>query len=332
MTVLVTADLHFSDNPRDAYRHGFQATLQAIIKKHNPNMLFILGDLTEEKDHHGAKLVNQVVNHIAALGRILPVVILQGNHDYIDIAHPFLEFVRNIPNVFWINTPKASTTYPNWCAHIGDFLFLPHSTNYKRDWHYLGDFTKYNWIFTHNSFDGADMGHGQRASGIPTTAMQGARVISGDIHIPQKFTNITYVGAPYTVDFGDNYEPRLLLVHKDKYESIKVSGPMKRLVEITSIADLKNIKTHDADIVKVRVMLDPAEYDKWPNLKDKINEWAEGRNVWAQTITPKLLQPRVAKRKIIPAVSDKQLLQQYAKAKGVDESTLKTGLVLLEKQ
>jgi hypothetical protein len=79
-------------------------------------------------------------------------------------------------------------------------------------------------------------------------------------------------------------------------------------------------------------MLDPAEYDKWPNLKDKINEWAEGRNVWAQTITPKLLQPRVAKRKIIPAVSDKQLLQQYAKAKGVDESTLKTGLVLLEKQ
>src|SRR5205814_1607714 len=100
-------------------------------------------------------------------------------------------------------------------------LFLPHTNNYKRDWKGL-DFSKYQWIFAHNTFQGANIGP-RRLEGIPTSIFpRNAKVISGDIHVPQHFGPIEYVGAPYRIDFGDDYEPRVLFLStKDEKRCIE---------------------------------------------------------------------------------------------------------------
>ena len=93
MNSLVTGDWHFSDNPRDDYRHAYMKKLMRLIKRKKVNNLIVLGDLTEEKDRHSAWLVNQVVLHFAELSQLCKIYILRGNHDYVDPDTPFFSFL-----------------------------------------------------------------------------------------------------------------------------------------------------------------------------------------------------------------------------------------------
>lgn len=238
--ILVTADWHLSDNPRDNYRHLWQQQLRDMIEEYCVEVLLVLGDLTEEKDRHRAGLVNKVVDHLYQLGQLCQVIVISGNHDYVNPATPFYGFAHRIKGITWVgikdrSSPKKEAL--DKLGMIGDALFLPHTTDYKRDWKGL-KLNTYDWIFTHNTFHNADIGNGQRVeSGIPVTVFgDRPQVISGDVHIPQKLGPVTYVGAPYLIDFGDSYEPRVLLIDKKgQMRSIKTSGPQKRLVTVEFI-------------------------------------------------------------------------------------------------
>src|SRR6266567_2832077 len=107
MTTLVTADLHLSSNPRDAYRHERMWEIRKILKKYEVDRLLILGDLTEQKDHHSAELVNEVVNHMILFSECCPVTILRGNHDYVSSECPFFVFLKHIKRIQWINNPTG---------------------------------------------------------------------------------------------------------------------------------------------------------------------------------------------------------------------------------
>ena len=332
MKTLVTADLHLSDNPRDNYRHAWMEALPDLLVKHGCNRLLILGDLTEEKDRHGAWLVNKIVEHISNLARVCPVYIIRGNHDYVAEEHPYYEFVSKLKNVFWYNLPLCREL-----RGLGTVLFLPHTRHYERDWQDL-DFDDYDWIFAHQTFDGADVGHGKTLEGIPRSVFTRARargVIAGDIHVPQTILPVVYVGAPYTVDFGDDYKARILLLDGDKMESVPCVGSQKRLVEIRTLADLKKAEKQlgQSDVLKVRVLLDPSEADKWPELQAAVRAWSEDRGYLLhnmQMATDGAANKPTA-RSINAPRSDTQLVEGYVKLKGAGKPTLKAGLRLMEK-
>src|SRR4029077_476814 len=52
--ILITADIHLSDQPRDAYRFTGMATIRRIAEENKVGAIFILGDLTEQKDFHSS--------------------------------------------------------------------------------------------------------------------------------------------------------------------------------------------------------------------------------------------------------------------------------------
>lgn len=227
MTTLVTADLHLSDKLRDAYRHVAMKTIRGIIKKDRSiKQLVINGDLTEEKDYHSAELANAVADHIYEFSQLVSVIINCGNHDYVSIDCPFFRFLSHIKNIQWISKPGYVET------ETRRSFFLPHTNNWKRDWKGL-DFKGYDWVFAHQTFNGAAVGFGRELEGIPLTVFpKGVQVISGDIHVPQKLGCVTYVGAPTLIDFGDSYTPRVLLIENSgKLVSIPVPGVQKRLVK-----------------------------------------------------------------------------------------------------
>jgi hypothetical protein len=336
MAILIVSDLHLNDNDRDAYRHQFMRTLLGIIRKLKPTALLILGDLCDAKDRHGAWLVNQVVEHIDSCAFLCPVIILKGNHDYVDVDNPFFQFLRHMEGVTWINNPEDFATI---YKERVDALFLPHTTNYKRDWAKL-DFQRYESIFAHNTFDGADVGHGRRLSGIPTTIFpKGVRVIAGDIHIPQTLGPVTYVGAPYTVDFGDDYEPRLLLLDGKKLTSIPVEGPQKRLVVIKgdgtkAIEAAKAVGAVRGDILKVRVHIsEDRASESWAERRDKIMIWGEQCGFIINSVLPVIDKQASTRRarSTIKTLTDEQVLTTYVKARGVDKSVVSTGQRLLRK-
>ena len=323
MKRLITSDLQLSDLKRDEYRHLFvEQRLTKLVEKYQPDQLLLLGDLTEQKDNHPASLVNRIVKQIYNLSQICPIKILRGNHEYISIDHPFFEFVEKFENVKWYNYPERS----------GNCYFLPHTRNYKEDWKDL-DFAGIKYVFTHNIFTGVCAANGHALSGIPPSIFpDGIRVFSGDVHEPQTFGNITYIGAPFLCDFGDNYTPRIVLLDDDKVLSIKVGGAQKRLIDMNwSDPDDRPTYANPGDIVKIRINLEMKDVAQWAEIRAEVEDWAHKQQFVVNTIQPIVAYDPGERSSTIKhrSKSDDEYVEGYAKRLGIDKDTLKAGKELM---
>jgi DNA repair exonuclease SbcCD nuclease subunit len=353
--ILITADLHLNDLSRDQYRHDWMRNiLPELLRKHKAELLIILGDISDEKDHLSSWLVNQTVDHLTALAQICPIILLKGNHDYIQADNPFYEFLGKIPGIFWISKPTVGATiHAENCGHLlSRTLFLPHTANYKRDWDFHRNQDFHNWefdfIYAHQTFAGAQVGP-RKLDGIPTDIFsERTTVFSGDIHVPQSLDQgqIVYTGSPYTVNFGDDFKPRIILLEDNgNWKSIPSPGPQKRLLELTYpnrkiegswtdyFTKIAERKINPGDILKVRVQIEPSQAPQWSAIKDEIHKWgkAQGYNIYLiQPLIDKTESGSMAKRKTVTR-TDEQLVEHHIKSKSASEATLKTGQNLLRR-
>ena len=272
MIRLVVGDLHLSADPRERYRLDFALNeIPKLDDTYKPDQIILLGDLCHEKDNHPASLVNEIVDLFARLAKQVEIIILQGNHDFSHVGHPYFQFLKNIKGITWVGRPTV----------IAGSLFLPHTRDYNRDWAKV-DFRGHDFIFAHNIFTGAAAG-GQKLSGIPVNALPKiARVISGDVHEPQTFGQITYVGAPYLCTYGEDYEPRVLLLTGVEVQSLRVGGPQKRLINV-SVAEVNGIRellfddsirsARPGDFCKIRVTLPMKFKADWVSIRQEVLGW-----------------------------------------------------------
>lgn len=323
MKVLITSDLQFSANPRDDYRFRIGKQILRLIQKEKVDWLYLLGDLTEAKDEHPASLVNTVTDMIHEWSRFTRIVVLQGNHEYSDIAHPFFRFIRHFDGVKWINEPTK----------LHGALFLPHTRDHVRDW---VDVDLSGKIFAHNIFEGCKAGNGTVLKGIPLDVFaKGTTIISGDVHEPQHFYFVTYVGSPYLCDFGDDYAPRVLLLDDNGSKSIPVDGPQKRLIECKAGKGLLSCwNANEGDILKVRVYLEQRHTKQWSEIRKAISEWAEKSNYTLNSIEPIVNYLPEDKRSMTDAAfghkTDAQYLREYSARRGLDTIMMQDGLKYLE--
>lgn len=324
MKRLISADWQLSDGNRDRYRIDFvRQRLPKIIQKYKPDQLLVLGDITENKDLHPASLVNEVVGCFHDLSKLCEVIVLQGNHDFLNKENPFFQFIDRFENVSWISKPTV-------VLEQGSCLFLPHTRNYKEDWKNV-DFGRHDYIFAHNIFQGVTA-NGHTLSGIPATIFpENARIISGDVHEPQTFGCITYVGAPFLCDFGDFYQPRLLLLDGGRRVSIKVGGPQKRLVTV----NWPEKPVHEAnpgDIVKIQANLKMEHVAKWAEIRNSLEDWGKQQQLVVNSIVPVVAYVKGEGTVAVKQESktDNQYLDSYASRLGLDKETVKAGKVLVE--
>lgn len=320
---LLTADIHLSDNPRDSYRWGFQKWLRSTVKRLNISSVYILGDLTERNDMHSAWLVNRLVGDIALLAELCDVTILPGNHDGRSPDNPFFAFTNNLRHVTWIGTP----------TRFGDELFLPHTNNYERDWQQSianGDFTATTHYY-HQTFAGSVGEGGFQLEGIPLTVIpKGTRAFSGDVHTPQTNGPLTYVGAPYRVDFGDDFDPRVIILDGAKVTSLPVPGPQKRLIKLASISKLAAHLANKGDIVKITVALKSEEFAEWQRYRGMIEDLAY-KEGWAlhsasPIITHTLSHKLTSESKQKP---DAEIMRAFAARQGLNDKLLNVGMEFL---
>jgi DNA repair exonuclease SbcCD nuclease subunit len=344
--ILCTADLHLSDLPRDQYRHDWMRNiLPSLLRKHQAELLIVAGDFSDDKDHLSSWLVNQTVDHFSELTKICPTILLRGNHDYVEADNPFYEFLDKIPGLTWINTPTSASLIPS-AEILGDALFLPHTNFYKQEWG-LHTGWEHDLYLTHQTYAGASIGPRKLDGILPSIFPKGALVISGDIHVPQEFNQVVYTGSPYTCDFGDAFDPRVLLLDPKtlKYKSIPSPGPQKRLLEFTYPSSPTGLalanaptkaaagKANPGDIVKIRIDIEPAQTPQWQSIKDEVRKWAENHEYNVYLIQPKVNSAgtkSMSKRRV-GSKSDTELLETYAGARAVSEATLATGKRLMEK-
>lgn len=267
---LLTSDLHFTDKVADRYRFGVLNWLARQVRSNTKiKGVLLLGDLTDEKDNHSSELVNKIVKGLTEISEISPVYILKGNHDYIDETNPFFGFLSNLDNIHFITDPKKIKI-------DGERLtFLPHTRNPYKDWNELDDayFNDADYIFLHQTLQGSLSSNGTEMEGMEKSYFEDldALIISGDIHVPQKLGNIEYVGTPYRVRFGDNFEPRVMLVESpDKVSNLKYPCLKKHTVVIKEAGELYKSNIDEGDQVKVRLSLSKADVVDWKKYKQEV--------------------------------------------------------------
>lgn len=317
-TILVTSDLHLTNRRQDSYRWEFLSWITDRAKQTGA-MLFILGDLTDRKDRHPAELVNRVI----AIVRSLPsnrLVILKGNHDYIDPDCPFFGFLSSCI------TKPTKLEIDRWLMQ-----FIPHGYDLDPD-------PEADLVFCHHTVAGARSATGHALEGpSPSARKRNRRIISGDVHAPQRIGDVTYVGAPYPIDFGDDYSPRALKIALDddiRITSIPVRTIRKHRLVINGVSGFEEADLREGDQVKVILDLPRSEFGSWEEYRRAIREIASERRVVLSSIMlqeKKTTRVRITKKCAHHEAADLlDLLTKYCVEKGIPDHVRDAGLEIID--
>jgi predicted phosphodiesterase len=328
MTALVTADIHLTDKARDDYRWGLFSWLRDQAEKEEASEVLILGDITDAKDRHNAKLVNRLTDSIAAVSEVARVILLRGNHDFLDPDNPFFRFTSYLENVVYVSSNRVLK------LSIGRSLFVPAGST----WDGTVFANDIRYLFAHTTFAGSEAENGTLLPGIDPRILRESfkgACYSGDIHVPQRINKqIEYIGAPYHIKFGDRYKPRVLVIgNNGKTSDLYYPAPKKHVVDIDRPEELDRLKIKADDQVKVRCYLRRADYVKWRDIRQEIRDIAEQKG-W-QLFGPELVPLPVheGRKEEAPdraVLSPKELLEAYADKQRASDDHIEIGSELLE--
>lgn len=298
MTSLIISDLHLSDNPLEEYRFYVFDWLEELKEQYDIENIFLLGDITEKKDHHSAKLVNMVAEELNALAsNIYRLWILRGNHDGVDPSWPFFKFLQTNNRIMYITEP----TYAG-----SDYLFLPHSKDPANEWpdfirEYIED-TKF--IFMHQTVKGAKSSNGFLLEGLDPNIFSkfNGLCFSGDIHTPQEVGSVIYVGSPYPVNFGDDFTGGAILLDGNKWERIEYESIKRVMLDLDYTPEVVNplFEVDEGDQFKIRMKVNRSDSNSFNDWKKDTIEYVKLNGGIVVSIELKLAEEKLrllAKRK-----------------------------------
>jgi len=329
MKTLVTSDFHLSDNPQDEYRWGIFDWLKKVVSGYKVDYVYILGDISERKDKHNSRFVNKVVEALTDLQVAVQVIIVAGNHDGVDKGDIFFKFLNSmgLSNIVFIVEPGG----------VDKDLFLPHSRHPEVDWIGL-DFTRYNRVFMHQAVSGClanngfavDKGLSQDHSMF---SVDGVKVYSGDVHKPQTMfkKKLTYVGAPYHVYFGDQYDGRVLLLDDNGAETF-ICPPKGLFLKRHSFSvghpdELDKCEVREGDQCKVKLVLDRSEACMWEQYRKQVRKVCGQKQLQLcgleLTLTHTVMADSDVDAKDVEekygVESDEDVVRRYARKEGLDD-------------
>jgi DNA repair exonuclease SbcCD nuclease subunit len=323
---LITTDTHLSDKARDEYRFGLFKWLKKQHAKYHVDVIFILGDITENKDRHSSKLVNRIVDELHQLPP--PIMIPRGNHDGIDPTNPFFNFLNRIDGLRFIIDPYFD-------AQTGT-AFIPHCRDQVSfDAACAQMPQKPDAVMLHQTFNGARAETGTALTGLsaaPVSALKARLgVYSGDVHVPQSHDKVTYVGAPYHVRFGDNFEPRVLLIDNGKETDLHFDCPRKYSLTITDADDIINHpKLKANDQIKLTVNIAREEAVEWQAIRKRILDVCREGDLDVFGIDCNIKTTKQRERIALePSRSNRDVLKAFCDNEGVASNIRKIGADLL---
>lgn len=333
--ILIASDLHLTSRQKDRYRFDLFRWLNEKREKHQASLVIILGDITDEKDKHDSFLVNQVVDGLTELASHCPVVILMGNHDYLaDPDNPFFKFLSHMKNIKFVSKPATWLT-----STEKKLFFIPHIRDHET-WDSIRLDKRPDYAFIHQCLTGAISETGRRLDGYSLKPLKRLKcpVYAGDVHHPHKVGPAEYIGPPYHVRFGDNFNPRCLLLDEEtgKTKNLRFKCPRKWTLRVRDADEIKDLDyLEPGDQVKVELELTREEVPEWPVHKDRIVSMLRELRVESFGIT---LKAKKAKKRVREADDVKrytkrtvtEVLGGYCKSEKLPRTIREAGKRILE--
>ena len=321
---LITADFHLDDNEKNAYRWEVFSALRRRLRDHGPDDVFILGDLTDRANHHSATLVHALVAELQSLVQCgaTGVHIIRGNHDA-PMKGPGYWLVLN-------RLEGGRIRYHDRPTALDRLVLLPWTSDPDADWRDL-DLSQFDAAFLHMTVPGAMMESGIRSRGRDFAFPSGLKLYSGDVHTPQTIGQLTYVGAPHPVKFGDTYPCRVLVLDGDFgiAGEITLNPPRKLVLEVGSVAELEHAGVRAGDSLRIRMLLPEGGIAGWQERQREILAWASACGGAVASLEPVIeFSDGVAEVRGGDAEPE-EVLAAYCAAHGIGGEILQAGLDLL---
>jgi DNA repair exonuclease SbcCD nuclease subunit len=340
--ILVLADTHFTSLPKDEYRWQIFDVLK-YIHKNNHGCLFdeiiILGDLTEKMDNHPSKLVNRLVNNLKELCELgISITILKGNHDFYEETEPYFEFLNSVNNISFVTEISLDNR---------GFLFLPYSNNTAETLQKFIDYDAVECVFMHHTISSALLNDNFRLKTDNTIKNQtmvntfkNTLILSGHVHVPQTINNVIYVGSPYSIDNGDHWRGRgiLLDIENSSYEEIPFNNSYcKWRFDVKSSNELLDIfsenKILKSDSMLIRVCLDYTNSHDYTSIKQEIKNFLKKKDFINYSIRSKIESKKrlseINKINYKEKLTPKDKLIAYSKSHKLKNDIINIGLELL---
>lgn len=316
---LIISDLHLSDNPLEEYRWK---VFNRLYTFKDIETVYILGDLTEKKDNHGAKLVNRLVNHILPLrDRCKRMVILRGNHDGIDPEWPFFGFLHAM-NIEYYYRPYI----------LNDEMFIPYSKTFQEDItsFNIEEMLKVKRIFIHQTVRGAKVNDISLEGFNPDIFRDFTGLMfAGDIHIPQTIGKINYVGSPYPVYFGDDFVGGCILLDGDKWERAEYQTISRVMLDLDLTKENYELPfVEEGDQFKIRMLVKRSDSDQFDLWKKNVRKVIEDRKGVVVSMELKLAEEksRLVRKRKFKDISPESVLKRYCAAESLDQYYYEKGM------
>lgn len=272
MSILLIGDPHFKTNNSKETTKFTEETLKYVEReKDNISFIVILGDVLDTHEKVHLQPLCRAVQFIKDLSKIKFTFILIGNHDRINNK----VFLTKEHGLVGLKSCKNIKIIDEVFKH-NNLLFVPYVEpgRFQEALDTLEfDMSEIKAIFAHQEFYGCNMKSYNSEIGDKWD-LSNPPVFSGHIHQyhkPQE--NITYVGTPYQINFGENEDKSLLLLNSNgDTERIYLPVIKKKTIKLKA-DELEKIELDD-DIEWRLIIEGEVNYIKnlltKPKLKEKI--------------------------------------------------------------
>lgn len=212
---LLVGDPHAVADELDDCRRLLECIESAVVEA-RPEFVFFMGD-----QHHNHAIIHVEVlafwrEAFQRLAKLTKVVALVGNHDMpgdgVSKSHALLAY-KDMPGVEIVDQPM----------NVGPFFVVPYQHTAEAFRKALDSQGHGPVVLCHQTFDGSKYENGFYAKdGISLEGYQEWKFISGHIHSPQEFANVTYIGAPRWRSLSDAGLDRALALVNSEGETIKL--------------------------------------------------------------------------------------------------------------
>jgi hypothetical protein len=268
--IALISDIHFgcrgnSEKYLTISKNFFLTTLVNVIKEHNITDVRILGDLFDNRNSINVRTMNTVINVFKWYQKNMPDVhfqLLKGNHDIyyhnrIDISS--IELLREFENIEIVDNVKLESISGKTIASVP--WIASKESQVAEGFYNLATGDKItDYLFGHFEIKGFEMSPGiEDETGYEHGVFSKfGKVITGHYHLRSSKSNITYLGCPYQLtwgDYGDIKGIHILNVDSGNLQFIEnKDSPVHVKVTVSEISEkkaeaLKNIKNNFVKLI-----------------------------------------------------------------------------------